>query len=77
MAIGCFAVMALVLTTAFRPEKELNDFWKQLGITKEEGDDKITEGFLRNVARSDNNPHGFLIERWRVLENKDLKTLNR
>jgi len=45
MAIACFAVMAFMLTTAFRPEKELNDFWKQLGITKEEGDDKITEGF--------------------------------
>src|SRR5688572_29400804 len=23
----------------------------------------ITEGYLRNVSRSDNNPHGFLIER--------------
>jgi conjugative transposon TraK protein len=33
----------------------------------------ITEGFLRNVERSDNNPHGFLIERWMILENKDLK----
>ena len=37
----------------------------------------ITEGFLRNVARSDHNPHGFLIERWSTLENKDLKTENR
>lgn len=34
----------------------------------------ITEGYLRNVSRSDNNPHGFLIERWNMLENKDLKT---
>ena len=34
----------------------------------------ITEGYLRNVSRSDNNPHGFLIERWHMLENKDLKT---
>jgi conjugative transposon TraK protein len=33
----------------------------------------ITEGFLRNVERSDNNPHGFLIEKWMILENKDLK----
>ncbi len=32
----------------------------------------ITEGYLRNVARSDNNPHGFLIERWRIMENRDL-----
>lgn len=37
----------------------------------------ITEGFLRNVARSDNNPHGFLIERWNTIENKDLKTEKR
>lgn len=34
----------------------------------------ITEGWLRNVARSDNNPHGFLIEKWKTLENKDIKT---
>ena len=37
----------------------------------------ITEGYLRNVARSDNNPHGFLIEKWMILENKDIKTDNR
>lgn len=37
----------------------------------------ITEGYLRNVARSDNNSHGFLIERWNTIENKDIKTINR
>jgi conjugative transposon TraK protein len=37
----------------------------------------ITEGYLRDVSRSDNNPHGFLIERWMILENKDLKIENR
>lgn len=37
----------------------------------------VTEGYLRNVARSDNNPHGFLIEKWTTLENKDIKTRNR
>jgi conjugative transposon TraK protein len=37
----------------------------------------ITEGWLRNINRSDNNTHGFLIERWRTLENNDLKTENR
>jgi len=37
----------------------------------------ITEGFLRNVSRSDNNPHGFLIEKWNTIENKDLKIENR
>lgn len=37
----------------------------------------ITEGFLRSVSRSDHNPHGFLIEGWRVLENKDLNSSSR
>lgn len=37
----------------------------------------ITEGNLRNVSRSDNNPHGFLIERWNTIENRDLSTQNR
>ncbi len=39
--------------------------------------DLITEGWLRTVSRSDNNPHGFLIERWNTLENKDLKIESR
>jgi conjugative transposon TraK protein len=37
----------------------------------------LTEGSLRNVGRSDNNPHGFLIERWNTIENRDLKTVGR
>jgi len=37
----------------------------------------VTEGYLRNVSRSDNNSHGFLIERWRTLENADIKIENR
>jgi conjugative transposon TraK protein len=37
----------------------------------------VTEGYLRNVSRSDNNPHGFLIEKWSTLENQDIKTENR
>jgi hypothetical protein len=28
---------------------------------------------LRNTGRSDNNPHGFLIEKWTILDNSDLK----
>lgn len=36
-----------------------------------------TEGSLRNVSRSDNNPHGFLIEKWTTIENRDLSTENR
>ncbi|HZY35963.1 MAG TPA: conjugative transposon protein TraK [Mucilaginibacter sp.] len=34
----------------------------------------ITQGYARNVSRSDNNPHGFLIEKWETLENKDQAT---
>jgi conjugative transposon TraK protein len=37
----------------------------------------LTEGYLRSVSRSDNNPHGFLIERWTTLDNRDIKTENR
>lgn len=31
----------------------------------------ITQGYLRNVGRSDNNPHGFLIQKWETLDNSD------
>ncbi len=37
----------------------------------------VTEGALRNVSRSDNNPHGFLIERLNTIDNRDLKTISR
>jgi conjugative transposon TraK protein len=37
----------------------------------------VTEGNLRNVTRSDNNPHGFLVEKWAILENKDIKVEQR
>ena len=37
----------------------------------------VTEGALRNVSRTDNNSHGFLIERWNTIDNRDLKTENR
>lgn len=37
----------------------------------------FTEGALRNVSRSDNNPHGFLIERFNTIENKDLSAETR
>lgn len=32
----------------------------------------VTEGYLRNVDRSDNNSHGFLIEQWKIIENNDM-----
>lgn len=34
----------------------------------------VTEGQLRNVNRSDNNAHGFLIEKWITIANDDLST---
>lgn len=37
----------------------------------------ISEGYLRNISRSDNNSHGFLIEKWRILDNKDLEVQKR
>ena len=37
----------------------------------------ITECDLLNTVRSDNNPQGFMIERFRILENKDLRTIER
>ena len=36
-----------------------------------------TEGFLRNVSRSDHNPHGFLIEKWQTIDNRDIKVEDR
>lgn len=33
----------------------------------------VTTGYLRNVSRSDVNPHGFLIEKFTVLDNADLE----
>ncbi len=37
----------------------------------------ITTGTLREISRTENNPHGFLIERWTTLDNRDIKTVNR
>lgn len=37
----------------------------------------VTEGQLRNVNRSDNNAHGFLVEKWVTLSNEDLSTKSR
>lgn len=33
----------------------------------------VTQGRLRSVGRSEHNPHGFLIERWTTLENRDIR----
>ncbi|SJL35297.1 conjugative transposon protein TraK [Porphyromonas gingivalis] len=37
----------------------------------------ITECSLINSVRSDNNPQGFLLERFTVLQNQDIQTVKR
>jgi len=37
----------------------------------------ITEGYLKDIRRSDNNAHGVLITNWKTLENKDLKDVEK
>lgn len=37
----------------------------------------ITTGKLQNSVRSDNNPHGFIYESFRVLENRDTRVIDR
>lgn len=37
----------------------------------------ITEGYLIDIPRSENNPHGVLITSWRTLENKDLENVQK
>ena len=39
--------------------------------------DLVSECTLRDVTRSENNPHGFLMENWRVLQNRTLTTIPR
>ncbi|WP_312352573.1 conjugative transposon protein TraK [Sphingobacterium siyangense] len=34
----------------------------------------ITEGYLQDVPRTPNNPHGIILQRWRTLENRDVYT---
>ncbi|WP_223706935.1 conjugative transposon protein TraK [Niabella beijingensis] len=38
----------------------------------------VTQGYVRTgMLQSDNNSHGFLIERWEIVSNNDIKTDNR
>ncbi len=37
----------------------------------------VTTGRLQNSVRSDNNPHGFILEGFLVTENRDLRTIDR
>lgn len=37
----------------------------------------VTEGYLRDIDRSDHNSHGLLIERWVTIDNRDILTEKR
>ena len=37
----------------------------------------VTQGYLRSISRSDHNPHGFLIEKWETIENRDISVEER
>lgn len=37
----------------------------------------ITEGYLKDIPRSENNPHGVLIINWKTIENKDLDNVQK
>jgi len=37
----------------------------------------VTEGHLKDIPRSDNNPHGLLITGWKTIENKDLENVQK
>ncbi len=47
VAIGCIGFMIFFLSTAFRSEEKATDPWKEMGISRTEGEDFITESFLR------------------------------
>ena len=47
VAAGCVGIMVFIFSTAFRSDKETIDPWKEMGITKAEGEDFITESFFR------------------------------
>lgn len=37
----------------------------------------ITECYLRDVTRTNNNPHGFLMEKWTIKQNQDINIIDR
>ena len=37
----------------------------------------VTEGYLKDIPRSENNPHGVLICGWKTIENKDLENVQK
>jgi conjugative transposon TraK protein len=37
----------------------------------------ITEGYLKDIPRSENNPHGVMIINWKTVENKDIDNVQK
>jgi len=37
----------------------------------------VTEGYLKDIPRSENNPHGVIIMNWKTIENKDLENVQK
>ncbi len=37
----------------------------------------ITEGYLKDIYRSENNPHGVIITGWKTIENKDIENVQK
>lgn len=40
--------------------------------TRDQRRSMVTSGYIQNVPRSRNNPHGLMITNWKTIENKDL-----
>lgn len=37
----------------------------------------VTEGYLKDIPRSENNPHGVIIMNWKTVENKDIENVQK
>ena len=71
------AVLTLITDSIAVDEK--NQYFKYFGKQKIDRKSSvtirslITEGYLKDIPRSENNPHGLLILNWRTVENKDIQ----
>ncbi|HYJ37577.1 MAG TPA: hypothetical protein VEV87_03135 [Chitinophagaceae bacterium] len=52
VALGCVAMMIFVISTAFRSEDGSDNPFKEIGISKERGEEFITESFLKGYFYS-------------------------
>ena len=79
--MGTSAVFSIFCDSIDRDKKEMH--FKYYGRQRIERRTSIlyrqlvTEGDLRKVPRTPNNPHGLLIENWRTVLNKDLEQRNK